>query len=166
MSLKLFTDPEKETRGTWFPFTLRAEGEAHKVEIEIRRVSPGKDDQLTFRHFGRKMTMRFKKGVQLIERDPEKYLAYAIDKASFAMLGARGDWPPLEACDEGAAALLSEVMSRPVPVGDLVPLVGTWSPALKKLVFNERRDLLTFINTKADELAGAEAEEEEGLGKT
>jgi hypothetical protein len=166
MSFRLFTDPENEKGATWFPFTLRGDNERHQVEFLIRKVPAAKDDELTFRHYGRKMTMRFKRGEQLVERDPDKLLAYAIDKASFALLEARGDLPPLEAGDDGAAAQLSEVLGRIVSVGEPVPLVGCWTPGVKRLVFSNRRDILAFVNRKADELGGAEGEEESELGKT
>jgi len=164
MSMKIFENPENE-KGVWFPFALRVE-EAHvRVEFFIRKVPAGKEDELTFRHYGRKMTLRFKRGEQLIDRDPEKLLAYAIDKGSFALLDSRG-FPALEAGDPEAAAKFSEVLTRAVPVGEEIPLDGAWTPGLKRLVFNARRDVLGFVNKKADELAGAEADEEEDLGKT
>lgn len=164
MSVKMTGNPENE-KGTWFPFTLRADGERHRVEFLVRKVPPAKEDELTFRHYGRKLQLRFKRGEQLIDRDAEKLLAYAIEKASFALVDTRG-FPPIEAADPEMAATLSEVLSRTVPVGEEITLDGAWTPGLKKLVFGAFRNVLGFVNGKADELAGAEAEEEEDLGKT
>lgn len=164
MSLKMFGNAEGG-QGAWSPLTLKVEGTRVHVELLIRKVPSGKDDELQFRHYGRKLQLRFRRGEQLIDRDPEKLLAYAIDKASFALLDSRG-FPAIEAADLEMAAKLSEVLGRAVPIGEEIPLDGAWTPGLKRLVFSTWRDVLAFVNKTADELAIVETEEEEDLGKT
>ena len=114
---------------------------------------------------GTETTLRFRKGEQLVERDTEKLLAFAIDKASFALLESKG-FPELEVGDPEAAQELSRVLGREAGVGESIALDGHWTPELKRFVFNWNRNLLSFVNTKADELSGFEAEAEDELGKT
>jgi hypothetical protein len=159
-----YADPEKD-QGEWVEYPVKGRRlEDPPVRFRIRRVPDLKLAELSHRHFGKRHLVRFRKGDQLVEREPEKYRAFGIEKASFALLDSEN--AELAAGDEAMARRFSEVLGHEVVPGRPFPLDGRWTPELKALVFEDFLQLVGFVNEAADNLGVQLDEEEAGLGKT
>lgn len=160
--LRFFGEDEEQPGA---PATYRLkddDGVVHDVVLRIRKVPSGKHDQLAFTHYGKKLVS--KGGVT--ELDKGKMLAFAIDKASFALVEVVSGFPSVQVGDDKAAALFTGVLGRPITKGDTLEMNYKWNADTKALMFRGYRDLLQFVNETADEQGTTDAQDEDDLGKT
>ena len=149
---------------TWFPLPLKDRDPADPVpELLIRRVPSGKLNELSYRHFGKKQRVLYKKGGAIQDHNAEQVVAFGLAKAAFALLESKN--AEVQADGESAPEL-SKLLGFPVEPGQRVVLDGNWGRAgFGAYVLELVPGLAAFVNRSADSLAKIEREDEDELGE-
>lgn len=153
-----------QAEGTWFPLPLKDRDPADPVpELLIRRVPPAKLNELSFRHFGKRQRVLYKKGGAIQDHNAEQVIAFGLAKAGYALLDSRN--AEVQA-DRESAPELSKLLGCAVEPGQRVALDGNWVlEGFKAYILELVPGLAAFVNRSADGLARIEREAEDELGE-
>jgi hypothetical protein len=153
-----------QAEGTWFPLPLKDRDPKDPVpELLIRRVPTGKLNELSYRHFGKKQRVLYKKGGAIQDHNAEQVVAFGLAKAAFALLDSKH--AEVQADGESAPEL-SKLLGAQISPGQRVTLDGNWGrDGFAAYVLELVPGLAAFVNRSADSLAKIEREDEHELGE-
>ena len=137
------------------PFVLwrDAKGEAGLL---VRRIPADVAKEIEDDVFGTTRKVKVKKGVQLIDHDPERSEEVVKRKAAYALVDSFGN----------AELPAEDVPALDGAVDGFVKLDGRWSPEVKAQVFAAHPDIAIAAVQCAEKLEAKAVEDEEGKGWT
>lgn len=155
MPVKFFGATDDDP-GEWF--TWREEG-GERIEFLIRRLPPAESARIERQILGAKWEIRYRRKAAVQEFDRDRTQRVNRAKATYCLLDSRGF--EAEPAGPAGAEELGKALGQPVEPGTVVSLDGRWTDPVKALMFERMPQIVDFVGTKALELEGEDAQDEE-----